>query len=141
MARRIQQGARADVFISANAGWMDALEAGRVLRRGAAAEVLGDATAMGARGTGPVLQAHVVAHQDDGLTELAAAAGPLWLPRVAAAPGQSVRLRIEAQGVILSCAWSQGLSALNILAGQVRAIHPGHGPGALVVLDSAKGRR
>ncbi len=66
------------------------IEAGRVLRAGPAAEVLADPAAvpaLGVREAGSVLSARVEAHEVDGLTRLATAAGPVWLPRVAAEPG------------------------------------------------------
>ncbi|WP_084864163.1 molybdenum ABC transporter ATP-binding protein [Salibaculum halophilum] len=112
-----------------------ALEAGRVVAQGPAVQVLGDAGAMGARGAASVLTARVVRHHADGLSELAAAAGPLWLPRVAAREGAVIRVRIAAHDVILSRTRPEGLSALNHLSGTVTAIRPGEGPGALVTLD------
>lgn len=111
-----------------------ALRQGCVAAIGTPAEVLGDATAVGARAVASVLGARVVAHHSDGLTELAAATGPLWLPRIAASVGATIRLRIAAQDVILSRARPEGLSALNILPGTIADIRPGQGPGALVTL-------
>ncbi len=112
------------------------MEAGRVVRAGPAAEVFADldvAPALGVREAGAVLTARVVRHHADGLTELAASAGPLFLPRVAAEPGASLRLRVEAQDVILSRARPEGVSALNILPAEVSAVRI-EGPGALVQL-------
>jgi molybdate transport system ATP-binding protein len=117
-----------------------ALKAGRVVACGPPGEVLGDVAAVGARGAASVLGARVVAHHADGLSELATAAGALWVPRVAQAPGQSVRLRIPAQDVILSTARPEGLSALNILSGTIEGIRLGEGPGALVTLAVGEDR-
>lgn len=111
-----------------------AMRDGRVTAIGSPAQVLGDASAMGMRDIGSLLAARVVAHLDDGLSELATAAGALFLPRVAAAVGSLIRVRIAAHEVILSRAVPKGLSALNILRGTITEIRPGHGPGALVVL-------
>ena len=111
-----------------------ALREGRVAAFGPPAQVLGDAGAIGARDIGSVLRARVVAHHHDGLSELATAAGALFLPQVAAAPGSTIRVRIAAHEVILSRAAPEGLSALNTLCGTIAEIRPGHGPGALVVL-------
>lgn len=111
-----------------------ALKAGRVAAVGTPAQVLGDAAIVGPRGTASVLTARVVAHHADGLSELATAGGPLWLPRLADAPGALVRVRIAARDVILSREAPQGLSALNVLAGIVADVRPGQGPGALVTL-------
>lgn len=111
-----------------------ALKAGRVVAFGPPAQVLGDVAAVGARGAASVLSARVVAHHADGLSELVTAAGPLWLPRVDEAPGKTLRVRIVAQEVILSRGRPEGLSALNILSGQIIDIRLGEGPGAMVTL-------
>jgi molybdate transport system ATP-binding protein len=117
-----------------------ALDAGRVVAQGSAAEVLGDVGAMGARGAASVLTARVARHHDDGLSELATAAGPLWLPRVAAREGATIRVRIAAHDVIVSRGRPEGLSALNLLAGTVTEVRQGQGPGALVTLRIGEDR-
>jgi molybdate transport system ATP-binding protein len=114
-----------------------ALDAGRVARAGPAAEILSDPAAtpvLGVREVGSVLTATVVAHAADGLTELAVSAGRLWLPRVTAAPGVRVRVRVSAQEVILARTRPEGLSALNILPATIAAVRIGEGPGAVVQL-------
>jgi len=119
-----------------------ALEEGRVIAQGGAAEVLGDPAILpaGAREAGALLTATVAVHHDDGLTELDAGGTPLFLPRIGLAPGTTVRVRIAAHDVILSRTRPEGLSALNILAGTVREVRPGDGPGAIVALDTSAGR-
>lgn len=119
-----------------------ALDGGRVVAQGAAAELLGDPAVLpaGAREAGAVLMATVIAHHADGLSELDAGGVPLFLPRVAQAPGKTVRVRIAAHDVILSRDRPHGLSALNILEGRVQDIRAGGGPGALVALDTPAGR-
>lgn len=119
-----------------------ALDGGRVVAQGAAPEVLGDPAVLpaGAREAGAVLTATVVAHHADGLSELDAGGVALFLPRVAQAPGRTVRVRIAAHDVILSRHRPEGLSALNILLGRVQDIRAGGGPGALVALDTPAGR-
>lgn len=119
-----------------------ALEAGRVIAQGPAAEVLGNPAVLptGAREAGAVLRAQVIAHHDDGLSELSAGGIPLFLPRVAASPGASLRIRIAAHDVILARTRPEGLSALNILSGIIQEIRPGGGPGAIVAIDTAAGR-
>lgn len=114
------------------------IEAGRVAAFGPAAEILSDpgtAPLLGLRDAGALLSARIVAQEEDGLTRLETAAGPLWLPRVAGQTGRVVRVRIAAQDVILSQARPEGLSALNILPATVAALHDGQGPGVLVRLD------
>lgn len=119
-----------------------ALDGGRAVAQGPAAVVLGDPHLRpgGARDVGAVLTARILRHHEDGLTELKAGGLPLFLPRVAAAPDTSLRIRISAHDVILSRDWPQGLSALNILPGTIAEIRAGDGPGAIVALDTAAGR-
>lgn len=119
-----------------------ALEAGRIVAQGSAAEVLSDPAVLpaGARAAGAVLTLQVVCHHDDGLTELAAGGQALFLPRLAAAPGEAVRARIAAHDVILARDAPTGLSALNILPGTVAGLRSGTGPGVLVTVDTPAGR-
>ncbi len=119
-----------------------ALEAGRVIRQGAAADVLGDPTVLpaGAREAGAMLTGRVVRHHSDGLTELDAGGVCLFLPRVAAEIGSHIRIRIAAHDVMLSRGAPQGLSALNILPGTVEALHEGEGPGAMASIATPAGR-
>jgi molybdate transport system ATP-binding protein len=116
-----------------------ALRDGHVTAIGSAAHILGDAAVMGVRNIGSVLRATVIAHHDDGLSELATCAGPLFLPRISDPPARTIRVRIAAQDVILSRTAPLGLSALNTLRGRIAEIRPGHGPGALVVLALGDG--
>ncbi|MFZ5751620.1 MAG: molybdenum ABC transporter ATP-binding protein [Pseudomonadota bacterium] len=118
-----------------------ALDAGRIARIGSAAEVLGDPllVPMGVRSAGAVIGARLVRQHADGLSELDAGGIRLFLPRVAAAPGATIRLRIAAHDVILSRDRPSGLSALNILPGTVETLHAGDGPGAMVRIATAAG--
>lgn len=111
-----------------------ALREGRVAAMGPPDRVLGDWAAVGVREIASVLRARVVAHHEDGLSELATAAGRLHLPRVPEAPGTKLRVRIVANEVILSREAPVGLSALNILRGTIAEIQLGRGPAARVVL-------
>ncbi|QYK42144.1 MAG: molybdenum ABC transporter ATP-binding protein [Paracoccaceae bacterium] len=115
------------------------MEAGRVTAAGPAADILSDPSAapgLGLREAGAILMARVIAQDEDGLTRLQSAAGPLWLPRVAGPVGTRLRVRILAQDVMLATARPEGISALNILPATVRDIRMGDGPGALVRLDA-----
>ena len=113
-----------------------ALDSGRVARQGAAAEVLGDpgVTPMGVREAGAILTGRVAAHHADGLTEIALPEGRLLLPRIGAAEGREVRVRIEAQDVMLALEAPARISALNVLPATVTELRPGAGPGMLVQL-------
>jgi molybdate transport system ATP-binding protein len=119
-----------------------ALDAGRVLRHGAAEDVLSDPSVLpvGAREAGAVIAARVVAHHSDGLTELDAGGQAMFLPHVPQPRGGMVRMRISAHDVILSRERPEGLSALNILSGRVTEIRPGDGPGVIVALETTAGR-
>jgi molybdate transport system ATP-binding protein len=111
------------------------IEGGTVRACGPVAEVLADPAhvpLLGVRGAGAVLEALVVAHHADGLTELDCAGGRLFVPLRADPVGQRLRLRIEAQDVMVALDRPTGISALNILAGRVTAIRQGDGPGAVV---------
>lgn len=104
------------------------LEQGRCLRAGPTADLLADpdlAPSLGIRDAGAVLSATVTAQDADGLTRLHTAGGPIWLPKIDAAPGTALRIRIAAQDVILSRSRPEGLSALNILQGHVSDIRLG----------------
>ena len=115
---------------------------GRVARHGPVAELLGDpasAALVGPGAAGAVLTGRV-GEVRDGLTRVATAAGALWLPGIAAAPGAAVRVRLPASDVIVSVARPEGLSALNVLEAVVEAVHPGEGPGAMLGLRAGEAR-
>lgn len=117
------------------------LDKGRVVRSGAPDAIFADPTLLpaGIREAGALITARVVAHHDDGLTELSAGGIPLFLPKVPQAEGRRLRVRIAAKDVILSGEKPVALSALNIFAGTVSHVHIGEGPGALVSLHTAAG--
>jgi molybdate transport system ATP-binding protein len=118
-----------------------ALENGRVVGQGPAAEVLSDPaiTPLGARAAGAVLETRVVAHHRDGLSELDANGTRLLLPRVAQAPGQPLRVRVAAQEVIVARTAPRDISALNVIEGRVESVRVGEGPGALVAIRTGAG--
>lgn len=118
------------------------LKDGKVQRQGTAAQVLGDANVMptGVRAAGALLEAQLKRHHPDGLSELDAGGIPLFLPKVHQPVGTSLRIRILAHDVILSRGKPDGLSALNILPGEVEEIRTGDGPGAMVSVRTDAGR-
>lgn len=118
-----------------------ALDKGRVARVGPAAEVLSDpdiVTLFGVREAGAVLRATVTAHHSDGLTELTSSAGPLLLPMVPHPIGASLRVRIEAQDVMLATTRPTGISALNVLPVTLTTLRQGTGPGVSVQLRAGE---
>ncbi|MGY6411996.1 MAG: molybdenum ABC transporter ATP-binding protein [Alkalilacustris sp.] len=117
-----------------------ALRDGRVAAIGPPDRILGDGAAVGLHEVASVLRARVVAHHDDGLSELATDAGALHLPRVPQAPGTALRVRVAASEIILSPAAPTGLSALNILRGTIADIRPDRGPAVQVVLALGEAR-
>lgn len=119
-----------------------ALENGRVAGQGPAAEVLGDPSVMptGVRDVGALIEAKVARHCPDGLSELDASGATLIVPKVAQAPGQSLRVRIAAQEVLLALSEPRDSSALNVLSAVVADVHPGSGPGAIVTLTTPAGK-
>ncbi|MBY4892318.1 molybdenum ABC transporter ATP-binding protein [Rhodobacteraceae bacterium N5(2021)] len=114
-----------------------ALEAGRVVRVGAAADVLSDpdvVPVLGVREAGALVTARIEAHHEDGLTALTWSAGTLLLPHVARPVGAEVRVRIEAQDVMLAATRPEGISALNVVPVTLTALRDGEGPGTIVQL-------
>ncbi len=117
------------------------IEAGRVVRAGPTAAVLGDPALApaGEREVGAVFAATVVTHHDDGLTEVDAGGTRLMLAGLNRAPGSRVRVRIAAHDVILSLDAPVGLSALNTLPGTVAALQPEEGASVVIALDTPAG--
>ncbi|SEO64228.1 molybdate transport system ATP-binding protein [Salinihabitans flavidus] len=113
------------------------LSKGVIVREGSTPELMSDPVAlraMGLREVAAMLSARVAGQEADGLTRLDTAGGAILLPRIEAERGVPIRVRILAHEVILARARPEGLSAQNILAGRVRRIVPGEGPGVMVYL-------
>src|SRR6185295_3974707 len=85
---------------------------------------------------GAVIEA-TVERQDErfGLTELRSRAGLWRLPRIDAAVGTRMRLRVRARDVMLAKSVPEDLSALNVLPGVVADIAHGSGPIVDIRLD------
>lgn len=114
------------------------LDGGRVVQAGPTSKVLSDPSAaqlLGLREAGSILSARVIQHSDDGLTELSAPSGQIFLPKINAPPGTEVRLRVHAQDIMLALKPLEGISALNMLKVHVTQLYPGEGPGVMVGLD------
>jgi molybdate transport system ATP-binding protein len=84
---------------------------------------------------GAVLEARVMAHDDaHGLTELAFAGEILVVPKIAREAGDTVRIRIDADDIMLALVRPESVSANNILSATIAAIRE-DGPNADVQLQ------
>lgn len=110
------------------------LENGRVVRSGTAEDVLSDPaiTPLGSGAAGVMLRASVTAQHLDGITEVTASGTSLLLPEIPQPVGTDLRIRIDAQDVMIATQEPHGISALNVLPATVTALRMGDGPGVLV---------
>lgn len=113
-----------------------ALANGQVTKQGPAIDVLSDpqVTPLGPSAAGAFLTAKIVRHHSDGITEVDARGTTLLLPNAPHPVGSDLRVRVEAQDVMISLDAPTGISALNILPATVSELRKGDGPGALVQL-------
>ncbi|WP_299688169.1 molybdenum ABC transporter ATP-binding protein [uncultured Tateyamaria sp.] len=113
------------------------LDGGRIRADGPVFDVLADPELVplfGVREAGAILPATVTERAADGLTRLTTSAGDVHLMGVHAAQGDTIRLRVLAQDVMLSRTRPDGLSALNILPVRISHIYKGDGPGVALRL-------
>jgi molybdate transport system ATP-binding protein len=89
------------------------------------------------RGEGGAVLEMTVSARDErfGVTVLSSGAGEIRVPATGLEVGRTIRVRIRARDVMIATERPRGLSALNILAGTVDAIHPGNGALADVRID------
>ncbi|WP_375175472.1 molybdenum ABC transporter ATP-binding protein [Pseudooceanicola sp.] len=117
------------------------MEEGRVVRAGPAADLFADpelAPIFGPRTAGALLSGQIRQQHEDGLTEVAVSGGALLLPALEGEPGDPVRVRIEAQDIMLALTRPEEVSALNILPAHVTGLHQGQGPGVMVQLRAGE---
>ena len=114
------------------------MDQGRVSVAGPVGQVLSHPEAVplvGVRAAGAVISTRVAGRLlEEGLTELAFSGGRLVLPGNLGQIGQSVRLRIPAQDVILALNAPEGISALNVLPVQIKHIRDSEDMGVAVGL-------
>ena len=126
------------------ANTMLVLEAGAVVAAGPVGQVLSSPQTVplvGVRAAGAVIVAKVAGRLlDDGLTEVVFSGGRLLLPGEVGTIGQTLRLRIPAQDVILSLEAPTAMSALNILPVTITEVAYGRGPGVAVGLLAGQDR-
>ncbi|MEL6682665.1 MAG: molybdenum ABC transporter ATP-binding protein [Pseudomonadota bacterium] len=117
---------------------------GKIVMSGPLEEVLSQPAAvpvLGVRAAGAVIEARIAGRLlQDGLTELSFSGGRLMMPGNLGQLGQTIRLRIPAQDIILARERPDGLSALNILPVQITALEQGRGPGVAIALQAGKDR-
>ncbi|PVA10516.1 molybdenum ABC transporter ATP-binding protein [Pelagivirga sediminicola] len=119
------------------------LREGRVLRQGDITDVLSDPAMVpliGVREAGSVLIAKVTERSPGGLSRLEIGGGTLRLPGIEAEVGQTLRVRVLAQDVLVSLARPEGLSSRNILPAVVEEIRRGDGPGVALSLRIGEAR-
>jgi len=99
---------------------------GKIIRSGPAAEVLQD---VGSSSLSPrekvrnVIEATVLAHNEAACTTCIEVNGAeLHLPLLEEPPGQKIRLQLPASEIILAAEEPRGLSARNVLPGEITAI-------------------
>jgi molybdate transport system ATP-binding protein len=115
------------------------LSEGRVIASGTASEILRHTSLFrqpGPAEAGALIEGRVLRHEESyELTVLQTRAGSLTVPRLDHPIGAPLRIRLRARDIMLSIRPPEGLSALNVLKGQVSAIGEASGPSIDVVLD------
>ncbi|MDD3764672.1 MAG: molybdenum ABC transporter ATP-binding protein [Nevskiales bacterium] len=121
------------------AGHLVCLSQGGFVAAGPTAEVLTrtDLTMFAQRpDAGAVVAATVRRHDPEyRLTELACAAGSLWVPQLGHAVGSPVRVWVRAQDVTLALQPPREVSALNVLTGTIASIGHADPSTAMVAVD------
>lgn len=117
------------------------LEQGRCVAQGPIDQVLADIRLANTqtKPAGALWMATVVRHHDDGVTEVMVGQQRLYLPSMQSLQADSIRLKINAEDVLLSASPVEETSALNCLTGVVSSVLPMAGGRALVVLNTAAG--
>jgi molybdate transport system ATP-binding protein len=114
------------------------LDDGKVVAEGSLFDVTSNLDLLSGRAAlpGSVLEATVSAHDEaHDLTELAVAGEKLIVPYVPHRPGEKIRIRIDAEDVMLALQRPEGISANNIFATCVAGLRAGTGPYEDVLLD------
>ncbi|MGE0726304.1 MAG: molybdenum ABC transporter ATP-binding protein [Alphaproteobacteria bacterium] len=123
---------------------MVVMSEGRVAAAGPTAEIMGRLDLFPLTGraeAGAVLDCVVAGHESaDGLTVLRSPAGELRIPRLDAAAGAPVRVRIRARDVVIARERPVAISTLNMLDGTVAAIGAPDGPVVDIQIDCGGAR-
>lgn len=116
------------------------LKVGKAVRTGPLGDVLSDPVAaalMGPSQAGAMLEGVVIARAD-GLATVRTPVGVMQVAGVAET-AERVRLRVQAEDVMVATQEPRGLSALNVLPMVVDAVRPGQGPGVMLRLVAGDG--
>jgi molybdate transport system ATP-binding protein len=102
------------------------LRHGRVAAQGSIFDLLSDPE-LGALvpAHGAIFPARIVEHRQDGLTALAFDGGTLLVPRIPRPTGTDLRVRLNADDVMLARTTPEDISANNILPTEVLSVHAG----------------
>ena len=102
------------------------LRDGRVAAQGGVFDLLSDPE-LGALvpGHGSVFRVRIAEHRQDGLTALAFDGGHLLVPGIARPAGTQLRVRLNADDVMLACRPPEEISANNVFATEVLSVHAG----------------
>jgi molybdate transport system ATP-binding protein len=115
------------------------LSEGHVAAAGPASEILQRIDLFPLTGraeAGAIIEAQIQSHDTiSGLTTLHSKAGPWYLPKLDAAVGSRVRIRVRARDVLIAKTAPQDISALNVFPGVVTDVTHGDGGVADVKLD------
>jgi molybdate transport system ATP-binding protein len=111
-----------------------------VLAVGSAAEIMPQLDLLPAEDrseAGALVDLELVAQEDEfGLSLLRSSGGEWRLPRVEAAIGAKLRVRVRARDVMIATERPAGISALNVLVGRIVDVAEGASADALVTIDS-----
>ncbi len=114
------------------------MEMGSIAAFGPVAEIFGRPALqrlLGGAESGAVLNASLESQDEAyGLSHLRFAGGSLVVPRLDAAPGSELRLRIRARDVSLALSCPQDVSIQNVIPARVVALHPVEAPNVDVEL-------
>lgn len=115
------------------------LNSGGVVAQGSVFDLLGDlefSAASGAPAYGAAFEVAVAGHRaEDDLTALSFSGGTLLVGRLERPLGARLRVRVRAEDVMLAREEPRAISANNVLAATVTAVHAGPGAQADVQLD------
>ena len=106
------------------------LNAGRIVAEGSLFDVTAnlDLIGGGAQLPGTVLEASIAGHDAaHDMSELAFGGERLFVPALGKPAGARIRIRIDAQDVMLALTRPEGISANNVLAAMVLELRPGNG--------------